>query len=300
MDKLRSIEVFVRAVDAGSFSEAARQLGITPVMVGKHVRQLEDHLRTRLLQRSTRRQSLTDAGRRFYEEGRKVLEQLDWAEASVEQLRARPSGRLRISAATTLGECVVAPLAADYQRRHPEVSIELELSNGLADLVDEGFDLAVRVGGLDSAQALVARPLGWYRMVICASPDYLRRHGRPQTLAELAQHRCLGHMAWNRRTAWHLAGAEGEEVAQWPAEAVFLCNAGQGLRQAALRGAGLLLQPQVLVADDLAAGRLASVLEAHVPPARPVHLLYRQDRRPLPKTSTFVEFLLEQAAPLLA
>jgi len=298
MDKLRSIQVFVAAVDAGSFSEAARQLEITPVMVGKHVRQLEDHLRTRLLQRSTRRQSLTDAGRRFYEEGRKVLEQLDWAEASVERLRARPSGRLRISAATTLGECVIAPLAADYQRLHPEVSIELELSNSVVDLVDEGFDLAIRIGGLEAAQSLVARPLGFYRQVICAAPAYLRRHGRPRTLADLPAHRCLGHVVGSRRTAWRLAGAEGE-AAHWPGEAAFVCNAGQGLRQAALRGAGLLLQPRVLVADDLAAGRLVSVLEAHVPEARPIHLLYRQDRQPLPKMTTFVDFLLAQAAPLL-
>jgi DNA-binding transcriptional LysR family regulator len=289
MDRLRAMEVFVCAVERGSFSAAARELDLSPVMVGKYVRQLETHLGAQLLQRNTRAQSLTDAGRRFFEESRKVLEQLALAEASVESLRAEPRGRLRITAATTLGACVIAPLAAEYQNAHPQVRIDLDLSNSVVDLVDEGFDVAVRIGDLDADLNLVARPIGRYRMAICASPAYLARHGTPLTLEELAQHRCLGHSVWDRRNGWRLAGEN-----RWPEDTTFLCNDGLALRQAALHGAGLLLQPSILVADDLAAGRLVSVLEDATPAGRPVHALYRQDRQPLPKIRSFVRFLEER------
>lgn len=289
MDRLRSMEVFVSAVERGSFSAAARELDLSPVMVGKYVRQLETHLGAQLLQRNTRAQSLTDAGRRFYDESRKVLEQLALAEASVESLRAEPRGRLRITAATTLGACVIAPLAAEYQNGHPQVRIDLDLSNSVVDLVDEGFDVAVRIGDLDADLNLVARPIGLYRMAICASPDYLARHGTPRTLDELAEHRCLGHSVWDRRNGWRLTGES-----RWPEDTTFLCNDGLALRQAALHGAGLLLQPSILVADDLAAGRLVSVLEDATPAGRPVHALYRQDRQPLPKIRSFVGFLEER------
>lgn len=184
MDKLRSMETFVAVVDAGSFTEAAMQLEMSAVMVGKYVRELETRLGARLLQRSTRRQSLTDAGRVFYEDAKRVLEQVRWAETSVERLRAQPSGTLRVSAPTTFGACVIAPLTATFQQAHPQVRVELDLSNRMVDLADEGFDLAVRIGALGDAD-LVAKPLCAYRMVISASPDYLARHGRPETPADL-------------------------------------------------------------------------------------------------------------------
>lgn len=294
MDRLRSIEAFVKAVDCGSFSAAARELDLSPVMVGKYVGQLEKHLGAQLLQRNTRAQSLTDAGRRFYEESRKLLEQLAQAESSVESLRAEPRGRLRVSAARTVGACVIAPLAADYQAAHPQVHVDLDLSNNMVDLVDEGFDLAVRVGELDADLDLVARPLGQYRMTICAAPGYLARHGVPQTLADLASHRCLGMSLWHRRNSWRLPGG-----GHWPEDSAFICNDGFALREAGLHGAGLLLQPRILVADALASGRLVSVLDAAVPESRPVHVLYRQDRQPLPKIRSFVEFLVERAGRIL-
>lgn len=290
MDRLRSIEVFLSAVDSGSFSAAARALDLSPVMVGKYVRQLETHLGAQLLQRNTRAQSLTDSGRRFYEEGRKVLEQLTLAESSVESLRAEPRGRLRVTAARTLGACVIAPLAAEFQARYPQVQIELDLSNSVVDLVDEGFDVAVRVGELDAALDLVARFMGEYRMAICASPDYLARHGAPATPADLAGHRCLGLSLWDRANIWRFAGNQ-----RWPEESAFLCNDGFALREAALQGAGLLLQPRILVADALASGQLISVLDKVVPPSRPVNVLYRQDRQPLPKIREFVDFIAERA-----
>lgn len=291
MDKLRSMETFVAVVEGGNFTEAAARLEMSAVMVGKYVNALEMQLGARLLQRSTRRQSLTDAGRVFYEDAKRVLEQVRWAETSVERLRASPSGTLRVSAPTTFGACVIAPLAATFQQAHPQVRVELNLSNSMVDLVDEGFDLAIRIGPLGDAD-LVAKPLCVYRMVICASPDYLAQHGRPETPADLPQHRCLSHMVWNNRNAWQLAGWEA--TTPWRDDPAFTCNDGHGLRMAAIAGAGLLLQPEVLVAEDLANGRLVRVLQAYAPEPRPIHIMYRQDRRPLPKLSSFVAHLLAQ------
>ncbi|HEY9102432.1 LysR family transcriptional regulator [Chitinimonas sp.] len=286
------METFVTVVEGGNFTEAAKRLDISAVMVGKYVRELEERLGARLLERTTRRQNLTDAGRVFYEDAKRALEHMRIAETSVEQLRASPSGTLRISAPITFGACVIAPLAATFRQRYPLVRVELELSNRNVDLIDEGFDLAIRIGELGDAD-LIAKPLTMYRMAICASPDYLAQYGRPDTPQDLSAHHCLSHTLWNSRSGWKL-GDEGN--LRWPTESVFTCNDGNGLRMAAIAGAGLLLQPEVLVAHDLANGTLVQVLHAHTPKPRPVHIVYRHDRRPLPKLTEFVAHLLEHVA----
>ncbi|MEX8193391.1 LysR family transcriptional regulator [Comamonas guangdongensis] len=290
MDKLRNMEVFMAVVEDGSFAAAARRLGISAVMVGKHVQQLETQLGARLVQRSTRRHSLTEVGRTFYEDSRQVFEQLRWAESAVERSRSAPQGLLRISAPITLGNHVIAPLVADYQLANPLVRVDLQLSDGLVDLVGENMDAAVRIGQI-GAEGLVARPLQPYRMVIAAAPAYLRQHGRPRSVAELARHQCLSHAVWQRRSEWVLR--DGQRTAFWPEDARLQCNHGDGLRHAALRGLGLIMQPEVLLADDIAAGRLVPVLEDSVPLPRPVHLVYLPDRRQLPKLARFVEHMLE-------
>ncbi|AKJ32188.1 LysR substrate-binding domain-containing protein [Caldimonas brevitalea] len=294
MDKLRSMEVFVAVAEAGSFAAAARRLDLSAVMVGKHVQELETYLGTRLIQRTTRRQHLTEAGRAYCEDCKKVLEQVRWAEASIEGLRSEPSGLLRVSAPVTLGAAVVAAHVGDYLQRHPQVRVELVLSDSLVDLVEEGYDLAVRIGERVDAH-LVARPLAPYRVVVCAAPEYLRRHGRPLSPADLPRHRCLSHLVWTRRTSWQLMG--GEPGGDWPQDAVFASNNGEALRRAALQGAGLLMQPEVLVADDLAAGRLVPVLDDFLPAPRPVHLVYLPDRQALPKLRSFIAHLLACMAP---
>ncbi len=292
MDKLRSMETFVAVVEGGNFTEAAQRLGISAVMVGKYVRELEERLGARMLERTTRRQSLTDAGRVFYEDAKRALEHVRIAETSVERLRASPSGTLRISAPLTFGSCVVAPLAATFQQMYPLVRIELALSNRVVDLVDEGFDLAIRIGALGDVD-LIAKPLAMYRMAICASPGYLARHGRPETPQDLGAHHCLSHSVWNGRNGWKLKGWDGPQVSKDP---VFTCDDGHGLRMAAIAGAGLLLQPEVLVAHDLASGALVPVLQAYLPEPHPIHVVYRHDRRPLPKLTRFVAHLLEHGA----
>ncbi|EPO7769055.1 TPA: LysR substrate-binding domain-containing protein [Klebsiella aerogenes] len=291
MDKLRGMETFVAVVECGSFTGAATRLEMSAVMVGKYIALLEGQLGTRLLERNTRWQSLTDAGRVYFDEARRVLEQVANAERSVERLRLAPAGTLRVSAPVSFGASIIAPLTASFLQAWPEVRVELDLTNRMVDLVDEGIDLAIRIGDIQRTD-LVAKYLAPYRMVICAAPDYLARHGTPQTPADLAGHQCLSHTVWTARNEWRLPGA-AEEV-RWKRDAVLRCNDGYALRMAAVAGAGLLLQPEVLLAEDLANGRLVRILQNYTPEPRPIHLLWRQDLRPLPKLTRFVEHLLKE------
>lgn len=293
-DKLRSMEVLVAVADAGSFAAAARTLDLTPAMVGRHVQALERHLGAQLIQRTTRQQRFTEVGLSFTQDARRVLEQVRWAETAVERNRSEPQGQLRVSVAVALGQVVIGPLVADFLMRFPQVSVELHLSDSVADLVGEGFDAAIRIGPLH-ADGMVARPLRPYRMVIAGAPAYFERHGEPQRAVDLARHACLSHSVWQRRSEWALS--DGRETLQWPQTARFTANQGDALRRAALRGLGLVLQPEVLLAEDLAAGRLRAVLPDCVPPARPVHLVYPPDRQRLPKLGAFIDAMLDGWGP---
>src|SRR3990167_3134559 len=289
MDKLRNMEVMVAAVEAGSFAAAARQLQISAVMVGKHIQQLETHLGARLFQRSTRQNSLTEVGAAFYEDSKRVLEQVRWAESAVERSRAVPQGLLRVSAPFTLVSHVIAPLVAEFLQRHEQVRVDLQLTDSVVDMAGEGFDAAIRIGRIVD-EGLVARSLRPYRMVIAATPAYLARHGTPQGAADLARHQCLSHSVWQRRVGWTLR--DGNEEVFSAENARLTCNQGDGLRQAALRGLGLIMQPEVLLADDLVSGALVPVMQACLPAQRDVHLVYAPDRRQLPKLARFVEYVV--------
>lgn len=207
MDKLRSMETFIAVVESGSFTGAAGRLEMSAVMVGKYIALLESQLGTRLLERNTRRQSLTDAGRVYFDEAKRVLEQVSIAESAVERLRAAPAGTLRVTAPTSFGGCVIAPLTATFLQRYPDVRVELDLTNRMVDLVDEGVDLAIRIGDIHNDD-LVAKYLCPYRMVICAAPAYLARYGTPRTPADLADHLCLSHTVWTARNEWRLPGGK--------------------------------------------------------------------------------------------
>lgn len=287
MNKLRWMEVFVAVVESGSFSEAARQLDISAVMVGRIVAQMEETLQASLLQRNTRSQALTEAGRAWYEESLQMLAAMRSAESRIESLRRFPAGSLRVAASTTLGSCAIATLCSEFQQYFPEVHIELELSDRFVDIVAEGFDFAFRVGKLSPDSPYIARHVGSYQMAIAGSPDYLTRYGTPKTLADLTQHRCLRYSNWNKRNAWR-SGAE----LIWPESATFSCNDGQALRRAALSGTGLILQPALLLAEDIAAGRLISLLEQALPEPRPIHLLWRQDLHINAKYRSFIDWML--------
>ncbi len=296
MDKLRGMETFIAVVECGSFTGAASRLGLSAVMVGKYIAQLESQLATRLLERNTRRQSLTDAGRVYFDEAKRVMEQVSIAESAVERLRLAPAGTLRVSAPTSFGASVIAPLTATFLQVWPAVRVELDLTNRMVDLVDEGFDLAIRIGEIHQ-EDLVARYPG------AVSDGDLRRAGLSGALRNARQagrsrrSSRLSHTVWTARNEWRLPGVEGE--VRWKRDAVLRCNDGYALRQAAIAGAGLLMQPEVLLADALASGSLVRVLEAWTPQPRPVHLLWRQDRRPLPKLTQFIAHLQQGMADAL-
>lgn len=296
MDRLRSMEVFVKVAESGSFAAAAAALDLSPVMVGKYLQQLEAHLSVSLIQRTTRRQRLTEAGRWFLADCRKVLEQVREAEAVADRMALQPRGRLRVTASVTLGQAVIAPAVADFARLHAQVRVELNLTDNMVDLLDDGYDAAIRIGKPALSDHLVARPLRPYRMAICASPDYLARAGTPRVPADLARHQCLNHLLWNNTVAWHLrddAMPAHERMAAGP----FASNSGEALREAAVRGCGVVMQPEALLAADIAAGRLVSIMADWVPEPRPVHLLYARDRQPLAKLTRFVDYMLDVLGP---
>jgi DNA-binding transcriptional LysR family regulator len=291
MDLLSSMTTFVRVVELGSLTAAAKDLGISATMVGKRLAALEDRLGASLLQRTTRRQSLTEAGLAYFERCRHVLAGVADADASVQSLRNAPRGVLRIASPITFGVQRLAPVLAAYLQQNREVSIELTLSERTPDLARDGLDAAIRIGKLPDAR-LIARPLRPYQMLVCASPEYVARHGSPLVPEDLSRHNCLGYMYADRRGTWRLIGPDGEH--RVGVRGNFTVNEGPALRAAALSGLGVVMQPEALLADDVAAGRLVALLPGYEPPARPVHVVYLPDRRVTPKLRSFVDFVVER------
>ncbi|AMV42500.1 LysR family transcriptional regulator [Paraburkholderia caribensis] len=291
MDKFVSMEVFVAVVEAGSLTAAAERFELSSAMVGKHIRSLETQLSTRLLTRTTRRQSLTEIGRQYYEQCRRILADVKAAESLAEAMTSAPRGTLKVTVPLTYGVEVFSPAMTDYLNQYPEVSLELDLSNRVFDLVEEGFDAAVRIGRLPDS-SLVARPLKPYRMRACASPAYLQRMGTPKTPADLLHHECLGFLHWGREGLWRLDGDAESDYQLRPGR--FRANNGQALKMAALRGFGLVLQPEALLANEIGQGTLVSVLEDYLPDGAPVHLIYPRDRQPTPKLTSFIDFVIER------
>ena len=291
MDRLTSMSIFVRVVALGGFAAAARESNLSATMVAKHVQALESHLGAKLLQRTTRRQSLTEAGQVYHAHCRHLLADIDSADRSVSQLRATPRGTLRVTAPVTFGTRRLAPALADFLRLYPDVNVDLALNDRVVDLVDEGYEAAIRVGHLPDSQ-LVARSLQPYRSMLCASPDYLRRRGRPKTPADLANHDCLGFSFAGVRGRWRLS-RDGED-ATVPFTPRLRANNGEALRQAALAGAGIAMQPEVLLAEDVQEKRLVHLLPAWSLPARPLHIVYVRDRQATPKLQCFIDFIVER------
>lgn len=291
MDRLESMTIFVRVVERGSFAAAAEEFRLTGTMVGHHIRALETLLGGRLLNRTTRRQSLTELGQHYYERCRRILADVADAEAIGAELHGEARGRLRVLTPVSFGVHALAPACVDYRAAHPDVAIDLVVSDRAIDFVDEGFDVAVRIGELANS-SLVARALRPYRSVVCATPGYLERHGVPVAPNDLAQHSCLGFAHPVAGRNWRLEGPEGDVVV--PVSLTLTANNGEALRMAALSGLGIIMQPEILLDDDLRAGRLVPLLPGYAPHARPMHVLTVADRQPPPKIRTFVDFIVER------
>lgn len=291
MDRLTSMAVFVEVAAKGGFAAAADTLDISPTMVGKHIRFLEARLGTRLINRTTRRQRLTEVGTVYLERCREALNSVEDAEASAEALRATARGLLRVSAPMSLGAHLIAPAMLEFLDRHPEVKLDLQLTDRVVDLVDDGTEAAFRIGDLRD-ERLVARRLLPYRMVVCAAPSYLASRPPLVVPADLARHECLGFSNWTQLTHWRLLGGGKEH--RVPIQSRYRINSGEALRQAALAGIGVVMQPLALLAADLNAGRLVRVLPGFEPPSRTVRLVYLPDRRPTPKLRAFIDFAMHR------
>ncbi|SCB22849.1 DNA-binding transcriptional regulator, LysR family [Rhizobium hainanense] len=282
------MSIFVKAVELGSFSAAADALNMSPQLVGKHVQFLEQHLGIRLINRTTRRQHLTEVGSQFYERCRNILAEVESAEALAAETRAVPRGKLKINAPVSFGIHALTPKLPKYLGAHPEVSIELSLSNRLVDLIDEGYDAVFRVGELVDS-GLIARRLDPYRLVICAAPNYLRSRGVPSKPDDLKEHDCLIFSHTMLRTHWDLEGPDGS--VNIPIYGRLMIDNGEALLQAALAGLGIILQPFELVRSSLEAGSLVAVLPEYNVPTRSLHILHAPDRRITPKLRSFLDFV---------
>ena len=289
MDRLTSMAVFVKAVDLGSFSAAAEALEMSPQLVGKHVQGIEQRLGVRLLNRTTRRQSLTDFGRTFYERARIILAEVEAAEGLAAETRAVPTGKLRINAPVSFGMKTLAPKLPEYMQAFPRVEIELTLSNRKVDLIDEGYDAVFRVGKL-SDSGLIARTLAPYELVACAAPSYLDSHSPLETPLDLENHECLCLSHTELRTHWSFDGPEGRVSV--PVSGQLMVDHDEPLLSAALAGLGILLQPQEVVREALETGRLVQILTRYQVPSRPLHVLYAPDRRVTPKLRSFLDFAI--------
>ncbi|WP_065261271.1 LysR family transcriptional regulator [Pseudomonas bananamidigenes] len=288
MDRLTLMSTFVKAVELGSFSAVADELNLSPQMVGKQVKMLEQHLGVSLLNRTTRKQSLTDFGRTFYQRAKMILADMEAAEEMAAVTRGVPSGRLRINAPVTFGVSTLSPKLLEYMVRYPQVSVDLTLSNELVDLVDGGYDVVFRIGELADS-GLKALPLMPYHMVLCAAPSYLARRPPITTPWDLQEHECLAFAYSDGRSHWRLEGPEG--VIDVPIKSRLTINQGDPLLSGAVAGLGVVMLPLELVKDSLRSGTLLSLLPQYRVPVSPMNLLYAPDPRLTPKLRSFIDFV---------
>ncbi|CAD6513644.1 HTH-type transcriptional regulator DmlR [Paraburkholderia hiiakae] len=291
MDTLVSMKVFRQVVEAGSFVAAAERMNMSAAMASKHVMHLEQQLGARLLNRTTRRVAPTEAGREYYERVATALTELDEAGQAVGAASVVPQGRLRVSSLTAFGLRHVMGAVADYAAAFAQVTVDITLSDRVVELIDEGFDVAIRAApsGLKSS-SLIARPLATAHIVLCASPEYLRRHGVPKTVADLARHNFVHYAG---ASAQELAPfAEGEGGVKPKPGGNLIVNHLEALRVVVLQGGGLSMLGTEVVGDDIAEGRLVPLLVDALPPRElPIYAVYASRRHLSAKVRSFVDFL---------
>ena len=293
MNPFQEMSVFKAVVEAGSFVGAADQLGLSKSVASRLVAELEARLGVRLLHRTTRKQSLTPEGEIFYTRCQSVLADLQEAEAELTSHTAHARGLLKINVPVSYGVKHLAPLWGDFMARNPQVSLEVTLSDRIVDLVEEGYDLAVRIGRLGDSR-LIARPLSFTRLVVCASPRYWRQQGTPRIPHDLMQHAVLSYTLSSSGDRWAFEGPQGGvEVKVHPR---MHSNSGDTLLQAALQHQGVIRQPEFLVREALASGQLKEVLSDYPSPALGIHAVYPSRKHVSPKVRVLIDFLVEALA----
>lgn len=294
MDGLQGMAVFAAVVEAQSFTAAAGRLGLSKAAVSKQVSRLEERLGARLLNRTTRRLSLTEVGAAFYESCARIVAEAEEAELAVSRLHEAPRGTLRVSLPVDFGVQYLAPLLPRFMRDNPELTLDIKFDDRFVDLLAEGLDVAVRVGRLPDS-SLIARKLGEADSVICASPAYWDRHGRPTDPRELADHNCFGYSYLATGNEWRFKARDGEFGVR--VSGSLNANNGYVLQQAAMAGLGVVASPLFLACEDLRAGRLEAVLSEFHLHTRGIYAVYPHSRHLSAKVRAFVDFLVDALNP---
>jgi DNA-binding transcriptional LysR family regulator len=294
MDRFQAISTFVRVVESGSFARAAERLDVSVSSVSRQIADLEAHLDARLLNRTTRRLSLTESGRIFHERCVQLLADLEEAEQSANASTLRPRGTLRLTCGIAFGTRHLAPAVAAFTVRYPDMRLDVELSDRAVDLVEEGFDAAVRIGGIGS-QNVVGRKVGSTRLVCCAAPSYLAARGEPRHPEELATHACLTYAYSTQRDTWTFRDAGGAEHRVRIAGPIH-ANNGRFLVALAVAGSGIVCEPDFIVGPEVRTGRLRRLLPGFEPPASAIHVVYPSRRHLSAKVRAFTDFLAERFA----
>jgi DNA-binding transcriptional LysR family regulator len=294
MDRFQAMRVFAQVVESGSFSGAADRLGVSPTAASRHIAELESHLQTRLLNRTTRRVSLTESGQAFYERCVQLLADLEEAEQEAAKAAIVPRGTVKVTAPINFGVRHLAPAVAVFLSTRPDLRFDVSLSDRLVDLVEEGFDLALRIGAPGTGQ-LVARKLGETRIVPCASPAYLARHGTPRRPEDLASHNCLTYEYLSQRNTWWFRDGAGVEH-KVRVTGAMNSNNGDLLAEAAVHGVGIVFEPTFIVAPEVRAGRLVPLLQDYEAAPLPIWAVYPSRKHLSAKVRVFVDFLVERFA----
>jgi DNA-binding transcriptional LysR family regulator len=289
MDRLQCMKVFARVVEAGSFSRAAERLDMSNAAVTRHLAHLESVLAARLLNRSTRKLSLTAVGTSYYERCVQILADIEEAESGVSEQVEMPRGILRVNAPVSFATRHIAPLLAEYCERYPLVTVDIAISDRIVDIVEEGYDLAIRITQ-SPAPMLVARRLAPARMVLCAAPSYLKHYGTPRTPKDLEHHACLNYSYLSTGSTWQFTGKRGPVSVR--IKGPLVANNGDVLHAALLQGMGITLQPSFIAGEDLKAGRLIPLLPGYQPPLLDIYAVYASRRHLSAKVRTFIDFLV--------
>jgi DNA-binding transcriptional LysR family regulator len=295
MDRFENARVFTTVIEAGGFTAAAQRLGLSRAATSKHVLQLEERLGARLLNRTTRRVSVTAAGQRFYEQCRRILAELDEAERSASELHNEPRGELRVIAPTNFGLADIGTAIADLIAAYPHLRINLTMNDRVTDPIEAGYDIAISVGmPRGTSSSLIVRKLNTVHRLLCAAPDYLKRRGTPRVPEELIGHDCLSYSYVEVPDEWHLVGSDGERVVK--VSGPIVTSHRHVLRTAAVRGFGIAYGPIDFFRDDLAAGRLKRVLPDYQLPEATIYAVYPASRQLSAKVKVFNDFMTRHFA----
>ncbi|MEB2514132.1 LysR family transcriptional regulator [Pseudomonas sp. YuFO20] len=293
MDRALEMQVFCTVVDKGTFVGAAEPLEMSKAAISRYVSALEERLGARLLHRTTRKLSLTEEGRQFYHQAREVLALMDQAEEAVTSAAPEPSGVLRVNAPVSFGVLHLAPLWGAFMSAHPNVELDISLNDRLVDLVDEGFDAAIRIARMENS-SLVGRRLAGTRMCLCASPDYLASHTPLRTLADLAEHGVIAYTNFATGNEWLFDGPDGRVSVR--TRSSVRCNNGDTCRSIAIAGGGIALQPSFMVGEDLRSGTLVEILPEYRSIELGIYVVYPTRKHLASKVRALISFLTERFA----